>query len=39
MDTDMYMVIEIGMVVEIDMGTDNGVDIELDKGMGTDMHM
>ena len=39
MDTDVDMVIKIGMVIEIDMRTDNGMDIDLGKVMGTDMHM
>ena len=33
------MVIEIVLVCEIDMSTDNGMDIDLGKGLGTDMHM
>ena len=35
---DMDMAIEIGMVNEMDMSTDNGMDIDLGKGVGTDMH-
>ena len=38
MDMDTDMAIEIGMVNEMDMSTDNGMDIGLGKGVGTDMH-
>ena len=38
MDMDTDMAIEICMVNEIDMSTDNCMDIDLGKGVGTDMH-